>query len=87
METACIRSHFQPIKYPIAILYILRIYRWWQVLFMIPNLRRDMATAALHFALRTTSNNTDYGNNNNNNNNNNNRNNNNNNSNNNSNSK
>ena len=41
-----------------AVLNILRNCRWmdwWQILFMILNLRRDMATAALHFSLRTAS--------------------------------
>ena len=40
-----------------AVLNILRNWRWmdwWQILFMILNLRRDMATTALHFSLRTT---------------------------------
>ena len=55
IETACIRVHFQTIKYAMPILYILRICRWWQIPFMILNLRRDMATAALHFSLRMTS--------------------------------
>ena len=30
METACIRIHFQTIKYPIPILFILCICRWLQ---------------------------------------------------------
>ena len=29
MEKACIRMHFQTIKHPMPIFYILRICRWW----------------------------------------------------------
>ena len=55
MEMACIHMHFQTITYPMLILCILRICQWWQILFMVLNLRRDMVGAALHFSLRTTS--------------------------------
>ena len=55
IEMKYIFMHFQAIKYPMPIIYILRICQWWQILFMILNLRRERATAALHFSLRTTS--------------------------------
>ena len=56
METACtIQMNFQTVKWLMLILYILGICLLWQILFMIPNLLRDMAMAALHFSLRMTS--------------------------------
>ena len=54
-KTVCIQMHFQTIKYPMPILYILCICRWWQICFMMTNLWQDMAIAALHLSLRMTS--------------------------------
>ena len=57
MGTACFCIYFQTIKYPMPIFCIFDFahWQWWQIIFKILNLWHDMATAALHFSLRTTS--------------------------------
>ena len=60
MTTACIRMYChalwnQTIKYPMQILCILRICRWWQIILSFQIYSEIiMVTAALHFSLRST---------------------------------